>query len=214
MQARDAASKHSLVLRGVSFRYPARRQVAVLEGLDLTIELGKVTALVGRSGSGKTTIASLIAQLYSPEKGDVLLGDKPVSRFTKQAWASAVALVSQEPSLFTGTIADNIAYGRLGDCSREEVEAASRTANAHEFVQKLPQGYDTVVGPQGTLLSGGQRQRIAVARALIKDAPILVLDEATSALDAVSERLVQEALERLEKGRTGEFGCERGCGQG
>lgn len=200
-RARRAARDSDLVLRSVSFRYPARRNVEVLRGLDLTVARGKVTALVGRSGSGKTTVASLIAQLYAPDAGEVALGGVPVAAFSKQAWARAVALVSQEPALFTGTIADNIAYGRPG-CTREEVQAAARTANAHEFVEKLPDGYDTVVGPQGTLLSGGQRQRIAVARALIKDAPILILDEATSALDAVSERLVQQALERLEKGRT------------
>lgn len=193
------------MLRGVSFRYPARPEVSVIRDLDLTIERGCVTALVGRSGSGKSTIASLIAQLYRPDAGEVLVGDVPVSAFSKPAWAQAVAFVTQEPALFTGTIADNISYGAMGECSQEAVERAARTANAHEFIARMPAGFDTVVGPQGTLLSGGQRQRIAVARALVKDAPVLILDEATSALDAVSERFVHEAMERLERGRTGEL---------
>ncbi|CAG9466655.1 unnamed protein product [Pedinophyceae sp. YPF-701] len=206
--ARELATSSDLVLSGVSFAYPARPSVRVLKHIDLRLRAGTVTALVGRSGSGKSTVASMIARFYEPTSGEVTLGGVSAGQFPREDWANAVSLVSQEPVLFSGTVRENIAYGGGRDgqggaaASDEDVEAAAWAANAAEFISELPDGFDTQVGPRGAQLSGGQRQRIAIARALVKDAPILVLDEATSALDSVSERLVQEALERLMAGRT------------
>uniref|UniRef100_A0A061QMA6 Abc transporter b family member 28-like n=1 Tax=Tetraselmis sp. GSL018 TaxID=582737 RepID=A0A061QMA6_9CHLO len=197
-----AAASGSLELKDLWFSYPMRPETPVLKDLNLVLERGKVTAIVGRSGSGKSTIAALISKFYSPDKGGVYLGGTSAEEFSAVAWSNAVALVGQEPVLFDGTIFDNIAYGRRGNCTREEVEEAARLANAHEFIKDLPQGYDTYVGHSGGMLSGGQRQRVAIARALCKDSPIIILDEATSALDAASERLVQQAIERLVKGKT------------
>lgn len=198
----QAARGGNLSLQNVSFAYPLRPNSGVLRELTLELKRGTSTAVVGRSGAGKSTIASLLSRFYEPDKGGIYLGSTPAQQFTRGEWAKAVALVSQEPVLFAGTIEDNIAYGRYGRCSRDEVEQAARAANAHEFISELPEGYATPVGDRGSLLSGGQRQRIAIARALIKDSPILILDEATSALDAMSERLVQLAVERLVEGRT------------
>jgi len=191
-----------LELRGVTFSYPSRPDAVVLQDLTLTLPRGKVTAVVGRSGAGKTTIANLLARFYQPQAGGVFIDDRPVEEFTIGEWSRAVAMVGQEPVLFSGTIADNIAYGRWGHAGADEVRAAAEAANAHEFIVKLPNGYDTVVGERGALLSGGQRQRVALARALLKDSPVIILDEATSALDSVSERLVQQAVQRLVEGRT------------
>jgi len=203
LRPRDAAVRYDLVLRDVDFAYPARQRVQVLRGLSLTLKAGKITALVGKSGSGKSTIASLVAGFYPPSVGKVSIGGYNIEDFSKEEWSNAVSLVSQEPVLFSGTIADNIAYGLpYVDATMDQIKAAALAANAAEFIDRLPDGYQTYVGAKGTALSGGQRQRIAIARAIIKDAPILILDEATSALDSVSERLVQEALERLIVGRT------------
>ncbi|PNW71925.1 hypothetical protein CHLRE_16g669525v5 [Chlamydomonas reinhardtii] len=166
-------------------------------GLNLVLPHGRTTALVGLSGAGKSTVAGLLSRFYEPQEGSILLDGRPISSFSRGEWAKAVSLVSQDPVLFSGTIADNIAYG-----DQEEITAAATAANAHDFIMKLPDGYRTVVGERGTLLSGGQRQRIALARAIIKDSPIILLDEATSALDVLSERLVQQAINRLVKGRT------------
>lgn len=198
----EAARRGDLELVDVSFSYPVRPEVTVLRNLNLRLEHGTVTALVGRSGAGKSTVAALLSRFYAPQTGDLLLDGRPARSFTRGEWAKAVAMVGQEPVLFSGTIADNIAYGRFGVCNRADVEVAARAANAHEFISQLPQGYDTVVGERGTLLSGGQRQRVAIARALLKDSPIIILDEATSALDMLSEKLVQQAVQRLVQGRT------------
>ncbi|MCI0570196.1 MAG: ATP-binding cassette domain-containing protein [Myxococcaceae bacterium] len=188
-------------LREVGFAYPSRRDVQVLRGLSLTLEAGEVVALVGPSGAGKSTIAGLLARLYDPDSGGILLDGHPLTALDPQWLRRQVGTVAQEPLLFSDSIAENIRYGRP-DATDAEVEAAARVANAHEFISRFPEGYATKVGERGVQLSGGQRQRVAIARAVLKDPRILVLDEATSALDAESEHLVQEALERLMQGRT------------
>ncbi|KAG1652896.1 hypothetical protein FOA52_003936, partial [Chlamydomonas sp. UWO 241] len=192
----------ALELRGVSFWYPSRPDAMVLSDVTVSLPRGQVTAVVGRSGAGKSTIANLLARFYEPQAGGVFLDGRAAGEFSLGEWSRAVAMVGQEPVLFSGTIGDNIAYGKYGVASPAEVEAASIAANAHEFIVRLPLGYDTVVGERGTLLSGGQRQRVALARALLKDSPVLILDEATSSLDSVSEQLVQQAVQRLVTGRT------------
>jgi len=185
----------------VSFVYPEAGE-AVLSGISLVLAPGTVTALVGRSGSGKTTLAKLLPRFYQPQSGHVLIDGVDARRYTLASLRRQVALVSQDVVLFNDSIAANIAYGAPGEVSREAIEQAARAAHAMEFIQRLPQGLDTAVGEGGSLLSGGQRQRLAIARALLKDAPILILDEATSALDAESERAVQAALEVLMANRT------------
>lgn len=197
-----AALDGDIELQGVHFAYPARKELAVLRDINLTLQHGTVTAIVGRSGAGKSTIAALLSRFYEPQSGGIYLNGHSASEFSRGEWAKAVAMVSQEPVLFSGTIADNIAYGKCGHCSRGEIIKAAEAANAHEFICRLPEGYDSMVGERGALLSGGQRQRVAIARALLKDSPIIILDEATSALDTVSEKLVQEAVQRLVEGRT------------
>jgi ATP-binding cassette subfamily B (MDR/TAP) protein 8 len=199
--AAEAARAGDLELRHVEFSYPARPEARVLRDLCLRLPHGKVTALVGRSGAGKSTVAALIERLYSPNAGSVVLGGHPIAGFTRAQYVDTVTAVAQEPVLFSGSIYDNIAYAKP-HASREEVERAARAANAHDFILQLPGGYGTLVGERGGLLSGGQRQRVALARALLKDAPILILDEATSALDSESERLVQQAIDKLVEGRT------------
>jgi len=185
----------------VEFAYPTRPDVTVLDDLDLRIEPGHVVAVVGSSGAGKSTIAGLISRLYDPKKGVVRLDGRDLRDLDPKWLRRQIGVVAQEPMLFSSTIGDNIRYGRI-DATDEEVEAAARAANAHEFVSRFPEGYMTRVGERGVQLSGGQKQRIAIARAVLKDPKILVLDEATSALDAESEHLVQEALDRLLEGRT------------
>lgn len=193
----------NVTLEDVHFSYPLRPDVEILSGLNLTLKWGTVTALVGPSGAGKSTIVQLLARLYEPTKGRITIAGEDVRTFDKREWAQAVSIVNQEPVLFSVSVGENIAYGLPDDnVSKDDVIKAAKAANAHEFIISLPQGYDTLVGERGGLLSGGQRQRVAIARALLKNAPILILDEATSALDAVSERLVQDALNRLMKGRT------------
>lgn len=184
---------------GVRFRY--RPDAPALEGIDLTVPAGSVTALVGRSGSGKSSLLNLVPRLYDVTEGRVTIDGQDVRAVTLASLRAAVAVVSQEVVLFDDTIARNIGFGRPG-ASPAEIEAAARAAAAHDFVAALPEGYDFRVGPGGGRLSGGERQRVALARAFLKDAPILLLDEATSALDSESERLVQEALTRLMRGRT------------
>ncbi len=184
---------------GLRFRY--REDAPALEGIDLTAEGGSMTALVGRSGSGKSTLLSLIPRLYDPTEGAVLIDGQNVGDVTLASLRAAVSVVSQEVMLFDDTIRANIAFGRPG-ASEEEIVAAAKAAAAHDFISALPEGYETRVGPAGGRLSGGERQRVALARAFLKDAPILLLDEATSALDAESEKLVQDALARLMRGRT------------
>ncbi|KAF8379407.1 hypothetical protein HHK36_028842 [Tetracentron sinense] len=187
----------------VHFSYPLRPDVEVLNGINLKLKCGTVTALVGPSGAGKSTIVQLLARFYEPTRGRITVSGEDIRTFDKSEWARVVSLVNQEPVLFSVSVGENIAYGLPdNDVSKDDVIKAAKAANAHEFIISLPQGYDTLVGERGGLLSGGQRQRIAIARALLKNAPILILDEATSALDAVSERLVQDALNRLMKGRS------------
>jgi ATP-binding cassette, subfamily B, bacterial MsbA len=174
---------------------------AVLHNLSLAIESGEVLALVGPSGAGKSTIVNLIPRFYDVQSGAVLIDGHDVRSVTQASLREQIGIVPQETTLFGGTVGDNIRYGRL-EASQEAVEAAARAANAHEFIIGLANGYETLVGERGVKLSGGQRQRVAIARAILKDPRILILDEATSALDSESERLVQEALERLMVGRT------------
>ncbi|KAL4342082.1 hypothetical protein GQ457_08G036070 [Hibiscus cannabinus] len=192
-----------VVLEDVHFSYPLRPDVEILNGLNLTLKCGTVTALVGSSGAGKSTIVQLLARFYEPTRGRITVSGEDLRTFDKSEWAHVVSIVNQEPVLFSVSVGENIAYGLPDDIvSKDDIIKAAKAANAHEFIISLPQGYDTLVGERGGLLSGGQRQRIAIARALLKNAPILILDEATSALDAVSERLVQDALNHLMKGRT------------
>ena len=184
---------------GVRFGY--REGEWILDGIDLEVRPGELIALVGPSGAGKSTLISLVQRLHDPVSGRVLVDGMDLRRLRQHALRRQIGVVLQDALLFNDTIAKNIAYGRP-DASRAEIEAAARAANAHDFIMRLPNGYDTMVGERGGLLSGGERQRIAIARALLKDPPILILDEATSALDAESEMLVQEALSRLVRGRT------------
>ncbi len=184
---------------GVSFAYPAKE--AALDRLDLVVPAGGTVALVGPSGAGKSTLLNLIPRFYDVDAGRVLIDGQDVREVTLASLRGAIALVSQEIALFDDSARANIAYGRPG-ASEAEIVAAARAAAADEFIAALPQGYDTLLGPNGVKLSGGERQRLAIARAMLKDAPILLLDEATSALDAESERQVQRALKRLMAGRT------------
>ncbi len=189
-----------VALRDVSFAYHSEGP-AVLEGVTLEVQAGQTVALVGPSGAGKTTLISLLPRYYEPQAGHIFIDDHDIAAVTMQSLRAVIALVPQEPTLFGGTVRENIAYGRL-NATQAEVEAAARTANAHGFIMLLPRGYDSVIGERGVKLSGGQRQRLAIARAVLKDPRLLLLDEATSALDNESEALVQEALERLMAGRT------------
>ncbi|XP_037496302.1 ABC transporter B family member 11 isoform X2 [Jatropha curcas] len=188
-------------LRDVYFSYPARPEEEIFSGFSLSIPSGTTAALVGHSGSGKSTVISLIERFYDPKSGEVLIDNINLKEFQLKWIREKIGLVSQEPALFTSSIKDNIAYGKDG-ATVEEIKAAAELANAAKFIDKLPQGIDTMVGEHGTQLSGGQKQRIAIARAILKDPRILLLDEATSALDAESERVVQEALDRIMVNRT------------
>jgi subfamily B ATP-binding cassette protein MsbA len=184
---------------GVGFSYDGEEMV--LSGLDFTAPAGKITALVGPSGAGKSTVLNLIPRFYDPVAGRVVIGGLDLRDLSMASLRDAIALVSQEVVLFDDSILNNIRCGRL-TATDEEVRAAAGAAAALEFIDRLPEGMNTMVGEHGMRLSGGQRQRIAIARALLKDAPILLLDEATSALDTESERQIQEALGSLMKGRT------------
>jgi ATP-binding cassette subfamily B protein len=191
----------TVAFEDVRFAYPTRETQAALAGLDFRMRAGERVALVGPSGAGKSTVLQLLLRFYDPQGGRILVDGVPVAEADPEALRARMALVPQEPTIFAGSVLDNIRYGRPG-ASPEEVRHAARLAAAEDFVLALPQGYDTVIGERGVTLSGGQRQRIAIARAILKDAPILLLDEATSALDAQSERAVQGALDRLMRGRT------------
>eukprot|EP00210_Caulerpa_lentillifera_P005708 g5459.t1 len=202
VKAKLEALQGDLVLSGVKFAYPLRPTVTVLNDLNLTLKRGTRTALVGESGSGKSTVSSLLCRFYEVESGQILLNEIPAQQYERKEWNSAIALVSQESVLFRGSVFDNICYGRSTDVTMHDVMEVAASANAHDFIQALPDGYNTVVGEKGVLLSGGEKQRIAIARALLKDAPIILMDEATSSLDLMSEAKVQEALNRLMVGRT------------
>jgi subfamily B ATP-binding cassette protein MsbA len=196
-----ARSGGDIEFRDVVFAYQDSASPA-LNGVNLHCRPGTVTALVGRSGSGKSTLASLLPRFHDPQNGSVLLDGKPLAEYTLAGLRAQIALVGQHVVLFDDTVARNIAYGALESASEDDIIAAARAANAMEFVERMPGGLHARIGGSGALLSGGQRQRIAIARALLKDAPILILDEATSALDSESERLIQDALARLMRQRT------------
>ena len=198
---RAATVQGTVEFRNVSFSY-GDDKAPVLDNLSVKVEAGKVLAIVGHSGSGKSTLVSLLPRFYDVESGEILLDGTPVRDYTLDNLRSHISLVSQDVILFNDTIAHNLAYGQLRQCSREELLRAVEAANLAGFVSELPDGLDTMVGDRGVLLSGGQRQRIAIGRALLKDAPVLILDEATSALDSEAERRIQEALHALMRDRT------------
>ncbi|NBS55498.1 MAG: lipid A export permease/ATP-binding protein MsbA [Betaproteobacteria bacterium] len=190
-----------VVFEKVDFTYATRNDPALTQ-IDLVIAPGETVALVGGSGGGKTTLANLLPRFYAPSRGRITLDGHDLQALTLDSLRGNIALVSQEVVLFNDTVAANIAYGRLAGTSREAIIAAAEAAYAMDFIREMPQGLDTMIGENGMRLSGGQRQRLAIARALLKDAPLLILDEATSALDSESERQVQAALEVLMRGRT------------
>ncbi|CAK9152838.1 unnamed protein product [Ilex paraguariensis] len=194
--------KGEMELRHISFRYPTRPDVQILRDLCLTIHSGQTVALVGESGSGKSTVISLLQRFYDPDSGHITLDGTEIQKLQLRWLRQQMGLVSQEPVLFNDTIRANIAYGKEGNATEAEIISASELANAHKFISGLQQGYDTVVGERGIQLSGGQKQRVAIARAIVKNPKILLLDEATSALDAESERVVQDALDRVVMNRT------------
>ena len=193
--------KGDIVFKDVSFGYETRHELA-LQHVSFSVSAGKTVALVGRSGSGKTTVASLLTRFYDVSQGKILIDGVNIQDYTLYCLRNQIGLVSQHVHLFNDTIANNIAYGKIGEFSQLQIEEAARRANAYEFIMQFDKGFDTLVGENGVLLSGGQRQRIAIARALLRDNPILILDEATSALDTESERAIQKALDELQKGRT------------
>ena len=196
-----ARTQGRIAFEHVSFRYPSRPETLALDDYTLEIAPGETVAFVGPSGAGKSTAFQLLMRFYDPASGRILVDGVPLTALAPEDVRAQIALVPQDTVLFGASARENIRYGKPG-ATDAEIEAAARAAAADEFLQRLPQGYDTFLGERGTRLSGGQRQRIAIARAILKDPPILLLDEATSALDAESERLVQEALERLMRGRT------------
>jgi len=194
-------AKGLLEFRHVSARYPGQARPAI-QDISFTAKPGTVTAIVGRSGSGKSTLIKMIPRFYEPESGQVLLDGHPIEEYKLEDLRRQVAMVSQRVILFDASIADNVAYGEMQGAQPDRLAAAVRSANAMEFVEHLPEGLGTRIGEHGGRLSGGQRQRLAIARAMLKDAPVLILDEATAALDNESERLVQEALDHLIPDRT------------
>ena len=200
--------KGNISVQGIEFAYPSRPHVTVLKDFSLEIQAGRQVALVGGSGSGKSTIVGLMEQFYVPKKGRILLDGVDLTELdTIWLHTKVIGIVTQEPTLFATTIKENIAYSVGGfegnkSIKQSDIEDAARSANAHNFIMELPEGYNTKLGEKGVSLSGGQKQRIAIARAILQNPQILLLDEATSALDAESEALVQQALDVLMKGRT------------
>ena len=200
--ARTAAPTTGRVrIEHLSFHYPTRPEVEALSDVSFEIEPGKKVALVGPSGSGKSTIAALLSRFYDPQQGQIVLDGTPLPQWDVELLRETVGVVAQEPILFSGTLRENVLYGKPG-CSDDQICDALEAANAASFVRELPEGIETTIGERGIRLSGGQKQRIAIARALLKDPALLVLDEATSALDVESEVLVQRALDRLMRDRT------------
>ncbi|KAB1209235.1 ABC transporter B family member 2 [Morella rubra] len=196
-----AAVEGTIELRGIKFSYPSRPEVVIFKDFNLKVRAGQSVALVGQSGSGKSSVISLILRFYDPTAGKVMIDGKDIKKLKLKSLRKHIGLVQQEPALFATSIYENIVYGKEG-CSEAEVIEASKLANAHSFISSLPEGYSTKVGERGVQLSGGQRQRVAIARAILKNPEILLLDEATSALDVEAERVVQHALDRLMKNRT------------
>ncbi len=203
----SSAAENSLIPVGalefsqVHFSYPSRKNFKVLDGISFSISRGKVTALVGASGSGKSTIAQLLLRFYPVDGGRINVAGIGIDQFDLSAWRKSIGYVSQEPVLISASIRENISYGH-NSASEESILKAARDAHVLDFVERFPQGLDTLVGERGIQLSGGQKQRVAIARAILKDPQLLILDEATSSLDTESEHLVQEALQKLMKGRT------------
>lgn len=191
--------KSEVEFKNVDFAYEANR--AVLKNVSFKVATGQKVALVGESGEGKTTITNLLLRLYEPSNGEITIDGQDITQVTQKSLRQNIAVVFQDPALFSGTVKENIAYGKP-NATEKEIKKAAQAANAWDFIQKLPQGLDTIVGERGMKLSGGQKQRVAIARAILKDAPILILDEATSSLDSKAEHEVQLALEELMKGRT------------
>jgi subfamily B ATP-binding cassette protein MsbA len=189
-----------LVLNSVSFRYPSSTALA-LDGIDLTVKAGSMVALVGASGAGKSTLIQLIPRFFDPTSGSIMLDGRDIRDLSLAELRNHVGIVPQESVLFTGTVAENLRYGKP-DATHEALISAAKQANAWSFIEALPDGLDTYLGARGHRLSGGQRQRLSIARAILKDPAVLILDEATSSLDSESERLVQDALDKLMKNRT------------
>ena len=197
--ARLESFEHSIEFRNVHFSYDGEREV--IDGISFTIAKGQTVALVGPSGGGKSTLSELIPRFYDPQSGDILIDGRSVREYTQESLRDRISVVSQDTVLFNDTIEGNLSLGRRG-ASHEEIVAAAKIANAHDFIMQTPEGYETNIGDRGTKLSGGQRQRLSIARAVLKNPEILILDEATSALDTESEKLVQDALDTLLRGRT------------
>ena len=200
-QDNQAIEFGQISIEDIRFSYPSRPSVEILKGISIDIEPGQKIAIVGTSGTGKSTLAQLMMRFYEPDAGQIKLNGKNIQEYSVQAWRGMLALVPQEVLLFGGTIRENIAYGKPG-ASQEEIEHAAEQAFAKEFIESFPEKWDTLVGERGVKLSGGQRQRIAIARAILRNPKFLILDEATSALDSESEKWVQSALEELMKNRT------------
>jgi ATP-binding cassette subfamily B protein len=201
MKHEGAIATGEILFEHVRFHYPARPDTAALEDFSLSVRPGETVALVGPSGAGKSTVFQLLLRFHDPQSGSIRVDGIDLRELDPTALRERIALVPQDPVIFGADALENIRYGRL-DANEDEVIAAARNAEAHEFLSALPEGYRSFLGEKGTRLSGGQQQRLAIARAVLKDAPILLLDEATSALDSHSEHAIQQALERLMQGRT------------